>query len=448
LGAVTFGIGNWVSIGISTYLLATDILNFYNIPVNADTLKNAEALVMEGINNFIRNAPQPKQIDMNNQEVRNELIAIYSAAQKDEELYNLLGADTITGLGQLLNRNGQGNGILQRNLLRSQETALNGLNRLMERRRSSAPPQQPISNKDAQEKSADADLTEDQEYEKIIFDADSIKFEGLADATRNASFGGGFGGSDLGSMIRGDISGLGTGTFRESNTQRNQNGRFPVGTTAAAMAFFISKGWTPEQAAGIVGNLHIESGLNPAAHNKGEDARGIAQWRLGRITNFQRWAGRDIFETPFETQLEFVQFELMGTHRRAAELLRGATTAENAAAIVDQFYEVSAGIHRRERIALARQYLEANQRQPQAQPQTNPTPSTGASLSQAGTNMVAADQQQIRVMQELIDNMAQIGMPEQTQTRSVPNSSPPRTPPAETSLRNRLESAFSYGSIG
>jgi hypothetical protein len=258
-------------------------------------------------------------------------------------------------------------------------------------------------------------------------------------------------------MIRGDTTGLGAGNFRESNARRGQNGRFPVGTSEAAMTFFISKGWTPMQAAAIVGNLMQESGLNPASYNEGENARGIAQWRndtknpsIGRQTNFRNWSGgREIFDTPFETQLEFVQHELMSTHREAAQYLRGATTLERAVYAVDRYYEVSALRHLSAREDFARQYLAANQRQSQSQqPQqteTNSAPSTGASLSQAGTNMVAADQQRMRVMQGLINSSMLQGTPGQYPTSMPPsNNSREQNSPAEIPLRFRLESTFSY----
>ena len=52
---------------------------------------------------------------------------------------------------------------------------------------------------------------------------------------------------------------------------------------AQAMAFFIQKGWKPHQAAGIVGNLLAESGLQTKAIAKGDasdgtDSVGIGQW--------------------------------------------------------------------------------------------------------------------------------------------------------------------------
>lgn len=56
----------------------------------------------------------------------------------------------------------------------------------------------------------------------------------------------------------------------------------------------IAQGYTPAQAAGIVGNLQAESGqsINPYAYNPaggGNGANGIAQWRAGRYSNLQAY---------------------------------------------------------------------------------------------------------------------------------------------------------------
>src|SRR5665811_561394 len=49
----------------------------------------------------------------------------------------------------------------------------------------------------------------------------------------------------------------------------------------AAFNFFVSKGLTNFQAAGIVGNLDQESNVNPSAVQQGGPGRGIAQWSAG-----------------------------------------------------------------------------------------------------------------------------------------------------------------------
>lgn len=121
--------------------------------------------------------------------------------------------------------------------------------------------------------------------------------------------------------------------------------RSETGRPEEAQAFFESKGWTREQAAGIVGNLVVESGLKTDAYNEAENAYGIAQWRAPRQAIFKREYGKDIRQSSFQEQLEFVNWELNNSEKAAGDALRGATTAEEAAAIVDSQYERSAGLH-------------------------------------------------------------------------------------------------------
>lgn len=109
----------------------------------------------------------------------------------------------------------------------------------------------------------------------------------------------------------------------------------PVSYDAAAnqaMSFFMSKGWTEAQAAGIVGNLAHESGgrFNPNARNPGDgadgsDSIGIGQWNSQRARNLMAFAEkRGAQWNDFGTQLEFVQHELETSEAGAAQRLRGA----------------------------------------------------------------------------------------------------------------------------
>lgn len=122
-----------------------------------------------------------------------------------------------------------------------------------------------------------------------------------------------------------------------------------TGQPERAVAFFESKGWTKEQAAGIVGNLIVESGLKTNAVGDNGNAYGIAQWnKVGspeRISNFQRVMGKSLYGSNFTEQLEFVNWELNNSERGAGDRLRNATDASEAAAIVDQYYERSSGQH-------------------------------------------------------------------------------------------------------
>lgn len=129
--------------------------------------------------------------------------------------------------------------------------------------------------------------------------------------------------------------------------------RSETGIPEEAQAFFESKGWTKEQAAGIVGNLIVESRLKTDAIGDGGKAYGIAQWHADRQAKFQQVYGKDIRQSSFAEQLEFVNWELNNSERNAGNALRGATTAGDAAAIVDKQYERSAGLHLSERVSNA-----------------------------------------------------------------------------------------------
>jgi hypothetical protein len=126
-----------------------------------------------------------------------------------------------------------------------------------------------------------------------------------------------------------------------------------TGRPEEAQAFFEGKGWTKEQAAGIVGNLVVESRLKTDAVGDGGQAYGIAQWHPDRQAKFQQVYGKDIRQSSFAEQLEFVNWELNNSEKAAGNALREATTADQAAAIVDKKYERSAGLHLSERISNA-----------------------------------------------------------------------------------------------
>lgn len=89
-------------------------------------------------------------------------------------------------------------------------------------------------------------------------------------------------------------------------------------------------------AAGVLGNLQVESGFDPTRPNPAEGAIGIAQWELDRRTALQRYAaahgGR---ETDLPMQLGYLATELRGRYSRVFTQLRTARTPAAAAAIWD-----------------------------------------------------------------------------------------------------------------
>lgn len=119
--------------------------------------------------------------------------------------------------------------------------------------------------------------------------------------------------------------------------------------TKKVVDFFTAKGYTPEQASGIAGVLHYESGgMNPASENLAEKAkgwktkggfgnfgRGLAQWSNERIDNFANWHkskyGESLppNEVSIDKQLEFIWRE-MQSRPGLLKALKDSTTTNEA----------------------------------------------------------------------------------------------------------------------
>lgn len=113
-----------------------------------------------------------------------------------------------------------------------------------------------------------------------------------------------------------------------------------------AFQFFVSKGLTRSQAAGIVGNLIQESNVLPkAAQYGGGPGRGIAQWSIGGRWNSDHhdnvvWFAGTRGESPWalDTQLEFIWYELKSFSYYGLGKLRAAdTVSEATVAFQDDF---------------------------------------------------------------------------------------------------------------
>lgn len=142
-----------------------------------------------------------------------------------------------------------------------------------------------------------------------------------------------------------------------------------------AMGHFQSEaggGYTKEQAAGLVGNLMVESDNFAedviSGKRKGDNGKavGIAQWHPDRQAEFERVMGRKLEGSSFDEQLKFMTYELTkGKEQKAGRKLRGADSAEDAGAIVDKYYERSSGEHRGKRMAYAEALAGVEETQPQ-----------------------------------------------------------------------------------
>ena len=108
-----------------------------------------------------------------------------------------------------------------------------------------------------------------------------------------------------------------------------------------AMNYFMDReGFTKEQAAGMVGSLMAESGLNPTITNNG-NAFGIAQWLGPRKRALFEKYGQN---PSFEQQLEFISHELDTTHKGGKKAILNARTVEQAADAAFGRFEFSAGV--------------------------------------------------------------------------------------------------------
>lgn len=99
-----------------------------------------------------------------------------------------------------------------------------------------------------------------------------------------------------------------------------------------ALNHFQGRGWSPAQAAGIVGNLMAESsaGLSTTIVGDGGQAVGLAQWHPDRRATARR-EGFDL--TSLQGALDFVQWELENTESAAGRRLKAARTPQEAADI-------------------------------------------------------------------------------------------------------------------
>lgn len=130
-----------------------------------------------------------------------------------------------------------------------------------------------------------------------------------------------------------------------------------------AFHYLLSQGFTPEQTAGIIGNLMVESAstMDPAIHQiGGGPGRGIAQWGgwakdehgnkvydangnravAGRFTNLQAFAESQ--GKPWDDlslQLDFIMHEFNTTHKKALTKVKESATVRDAAFAFMKWYE-------------------------------------------------------------------------------------------------------------
>lgn len=187
------------------------------------------------------------------------------------------------------------------------------------------------------------------DFEKITIDAAKSAAASVVSAGKSAALAVENAASSAASSIENYFTGKSTTPTSAAPTSKptaldNKQvkiGKAEKGTADQAIAYLVSKGWSKEQAAGIVGNLVIESQLKTDAVGDSGHAYGIAQWHEDRQAIFQKQYGKDIHDASFMEQLAFVDWELKNNEKRAGDLIKKTQTASEAAQVDDQKYERS-----------------------------------------------------------------------------------------------------------
>jgi hypothetical protein len=150
----------------------------------------------------------------------------------------------------------------------------------------------------------------------------------------------------------------------------------PVGAAAAPITpftfpndvtvcqYFVGKGLTAYQAAGIVGNLDQESGASPTAIQQGGPGRGIAQWSQGgrwdtdandNAVAYASQQGQDVWSLGL--QLDFIWYELTTFSGYGLGALRASTDVTGATVAFETDFEGCGQCNESQRIAYAQSIL-------------------------------------------------------------------------------------------
>lgn len=178
-------------------------------------------------------------------------------------------------------------------------------------------------------------------------------------------------------------------------------------TPQQAMQFYVAKGFRPEQAAGIVGNLIGESGLNPT-QTADDGSYGLAQWTGLRLQGLFAFAKRNKLDPSNpNTQLEYSAYEMQNGEKASGDAIRNAGNVNDATAAAvgyerpagytPQTPRAASGFDRR---LAAAQQLAGAPRAPVPQPANARPTSAGNGVIAQGVNpeTLATDQDALKTL--------------------------------------------------
>ncbi len=158
-----------------------------------------------------------------------------------------------------------------------------------------------------------------------------------------------------GNSTDGSVSGFARGQPSVSSTRQTPSSgqiraniieAMGILTTSDKCKIFKGENLTQAQAAGVVGNLRAESSMDSGATNPNDspdctesvdlykNSYGLAQWNCQRARGLAVYADKraeELGSIPLSTQVEYICHELNTTEAEAAERLKDAKTAEEAA---------------------------------------------------------------------------------------------------------------------
>ena len=142
--------------------------------------------------------------------------------------------------------------------------------------------------------------------------------------------------------------------------------------TARKIIDFLRKrlGLTDQQAAGVAGNLYVESSFNLGARGDRSTSFGLAQWHNERKQALFKYTGTSESNPPtLEQQLEFLAYELENTEKAALVALRNAKTVKDSSLVFAEKFERPATgadglpLHFDRRWGAAKEFYASNQSQ-------------------------------------------------------------------------------------
>lgn len=136
-------------------------------------------------------------------------------------------------------------------------------------------------------------------------------------------------------------------------------GKAKPGRWQDVMAYLIGKGLTKEGAAGVAGNMKIESNFNPGAVGDKGTSYGICQWHASRKTaliNFAKAQGKPVDD--MNMQLDYLWKELTAKYSNLVSILKTTTDPRDAAQKFAEIFERPAHISNK-RLNYAQQYSES-----------------------------------------------------------------------------------------